>query len=108
MAVHPADGDTAWFVPAVKDERRVPVDGKLVVTRTRDGGRTCEIFDRGLPDEHCFDLVYRHALEVDGTGRALAMGSTTGHLWTSFDAGESWHQLPHHLPPIYALRFATA
>src|SRR5262249_37509083 len=22
VAVHPADGDTAWFVPAIKDERR--------------------------------------------------------------------------------------
>src|SRR5262249_22219525 len=37
VAVHPHDPKTAWFVPAVKDERRVPVDGKLVVSRTRDG-----------------------------------------------------------------------
>jgi photosystem II stability/assembly factor-like uncharacterized protein len=107
VVVHPEDGETAWFVPAIKDERRVPVDGKLVVTRTRNGGRNCEILAGGLPDQHCFDLVYRHALDVDATGRVLAMGSTTGHLWTSFDAGESWHQLPHHLPPIYALRFAA-
>src|SRR5262245_57742758 len=39
VVVHPDDGRTAWFVPAVKDERRVPVDGKLVVSRTRDGGK---------------------------------------------------------------------
>ncbi len=38
VAVHPHDADTAWFVPAVKDERRVPVDAALSVTRTRDGG----------------------------------------------------------------------
>ena len=38
VAVHPRHPDTAWFVPAVKDESRVPVDGKLAVTRTRDGG----------------------------------------------------------------------
>ena len=30
---------TAWFAPAVKDEFRYPVDGKLVVNRTDDGGR---------------------------------------------------------------------
>ena len=43
-----SDPDTAWFVPAVKDERRVPVDGKLVVSRTTDGGKTFEVLDRGL------------------------------------------------------------
>ncbi len=43
VAVHPHDADTAWFVPALDDECRVPVDGAVVVTRTRDGGRvsTC-------------------------------------------------------------------
>ena len=30
VAVHPADPDTAWFVPAVKDEHRIPVDGRVV------------------------------------------------------------------------------
>ena len=34
----PQDPDTAWFVPEIKDEKRIPRDGKLVVTRTRDGG----------------------------------------------------------------------
>src|SRR5437016_2040086 len=42
VAVHPKDPNTAWFVPAVKDERRVPVDGKVVVSRTRDGGKSFE------------------------------------------------------------------
>ena len=37
VAVHPVDPKTAWFIPGIKDERRIPVDGKLVVTRTRDG-----------------------------------------------------------------------
>src|SRR5262249_12671767 len=51
VAVHPNDGQTAWFVPAVKDERRIPVDGKLVVSRTRDGGQTFEVLRAGLPQE---------------------------------------------------------
>ena len=29
VAAHPRDPDTAWFVPGVKDECRVPVDGRL-------------------------------------------------------------------------------
>ncbi len=33
------------------------------------------------------------------------MGSTTGGLWASDDAGERWVELPARLPPIYAVRF---
>lgn len=106
VAVHPRDADAAWFVPAVKDERRVPVDGKLVVARTRDGGRSFDVLRAGLPQEHAYDLVYRHGLDVDETGERLAMGSTTGNLWTSEDGGERWHALAAHLPPIFQVAFA--
>jgi len=51
-----------------------------VVTRTRDGGRTFETLSHGLPQQHAYDLVYRHALDVDETGDWLACGSTTGSL----------------------------
>ena len=87
VAAHPEDPQTAWFAPGVKDEMRVPVDGKLVVTRTRDGAKTFEIQKRGLPRGPSYDLVYRHGLEVDYTGRRLAMGSTTGNLWVSETPG---------------------
>ncbi|MEZ5419953.1 MAG: hypothetical protein R2708_21775 [Vicinamibacterales bacterium] len=107
VAVHPTAPDTAWFAPAVKDERRVPVDGRLVVSRTRDGGATFDVLDRGLPAP-AYDLVYRHGLAVDGTGTTLALGSTTGGLWLSSDGGDSWTALSTQLPPIYALRFGTA
>jgi hypothetical protein len=39
VAVHPKDPKTAWFVPSTKDEKRCPTDGRVVVNRTRDGGR---------------------------------------------------------------------
>ena len=105
VAVHPDDPDTAWFVPADKDERRVPLDGRLVVTRTRDGGASFEVLSEGLPREAAYDLVYRHALAVDESGERLAMGSTTGGLWVSEDQGDSWACLSAHLPPIYSVRF---
>ena len=105
VAVHPHDADMAWFVPAVKDEKRYPMDGKVVVNRTRDGGKTFETLTRGLPQEHAYDLVYRHALDVDETGDRLAFGSTTGSLWISEDGGDSWQTLSSNLPPIHAVRF---
>ena len=104
VAVHPRDRDTAWFVPAVKDECRVPVDGRLVVTRTRDGGKSFEALDHGLPTGS-WDLVYRHALDVDGSGERLAMGSTTGNLWVSEDGGERWAHVSAYLPPIAQVAF---
>ncbi len=100
VAVHPDDPDTAWFAPAQKDEYRVPVDGKMVVTRTRDGGKTFESLDRGLPQGASYDLIYRHALTVDDSGNHLAMGSTTGNLWVSANGGDDWQQVSGHLPPI--------
>jgi hypothetical protein len=106
VAVHPRDPQTAWFAPGVKDECRVPVDGKLAVTRTRDGGKTFEALGKGLPQADCYDIVYRHCLEVDESGERLLMGSTTGNLWASHDSGESWQAVSGNLPPILSLRFA--
>ena len=106
VAVHPQDADIAWFVPALKDEQRIPVDGKLVVARTRNGGESFQVSSAGLPQEHAYDLVYRHALDVDSTGQRLAFGSTTGGLWTSEDGGERWQEISAHLPPVYCVKFA--
>ena len=105
VAVHPKNGDTAWFVPAVKDEKRYPSNGSVVVNRTRDGGRTFETLTKGLPQQHAYDLVFRHAMDVDETGDRLAFGSTTGSLWTSDDGGDSWQTVSSNLPPVYAVRF---
>jgi photosystem II stability/assembly factor-like uncharacterized protein len=106
VAVHPSEPDTAWFVPEIKDEKRIPEGGKLVVTRTRDGGKSFDILTRGLPQEHAYDVIYRHALALGPSGNRLAMGSTTGGLFVSEDQGDSWACVSHTLPPIYAVSFA--
>jgi hypothetical protein len=105
VAVHPRNPDIAWFVPAVKDEKRFPMNGRVVVNRTSDGGRSFETLARGLPQEHAYDLVFRHALDVDETGDRLAFGSTTGSVWVSEDGGDSWTTVSSNLPPVYAVRF---
>lgn len=103
--VHPNLPDTAWFVPAIKDEARYPVDAQVVVTRTRDGGKSFDILREGLPQADAYDLVYRHALDVDESGDKLAMGSTTGNLWISENQGDAWKLLNGHLPPVYCVLF---
>tara|TARA_R110000824_G_scaffold52692_4_gene146098 strand:+ start:27183 stop:28280 length:1098 start_codon:yes stop_codon:yes gene_type:complete len=106
VAVHPTEPDTAWFVPGVKDECRMPVDNKLVVTRTRDGGKSFDVLSNGLPQQHSFDLIYRHGLALGADGTQLAIGSTSGNLWLSADQGDNWQELSHTLAPVYCLRFA--
>ncbi|MEO2049124.1 MAG: hypothetical protein ABGX16_21405 [Pirellulales bacterium] len=106
VCVHPGDEKTAWFVPAVKDQCRVPVDGKRVVTRTRDGGESFETLSSGLPQENCYDIVFRHGLDIDQSGAQLAMGSSTGGLWISDNGGDHWDGTSNLLPQIYVVRFS--
>jgi photosystem II stability/assembly factor-like uncharacterized protein len=105
VAVHPREPDTAYFVPAVSDQHRIPVDGRMVVTRTRDGGESFDVLRNGLPQTHAYDLVYRHALAIDRSGELLALGSTTGNVWISEDGGDQFTTVSSHLPPVYAVCF---
>ena len=106
VAAHPHDSNTAWFVPAEADQRRIPVGAALAVNRTRDGGQTFTALRTGLPQAGCYDLVYRHGLAVAPDGQHLVMASTTGSVWSSGDGGDSWQTVSTSLPPVYAVTFA--
>lgn len=73
------------------------------VYETRDGGKTWAALRGGLSQENCYDLVFRHALDI--SGERLAFGTTTGNLYASDNGGEHWDCLSHHLAPIYSVRF---
>jgi hypothetical protein len=105
VAVHPRDPDTAWFAPAEADQKRVPVGAAMIVNRTREGGKSFETLRSGLPQEHAYDLVYRHGLAVADDGQTLLMTSTSGGLWASADAGDDWQTVSTSLPPAVAVRF---
>ena len=67
--------------------------------------RTFDILRTGLPQDHAYDLIYRHCVAIDDTGDRLAIGSTTGGLWTTDDGGKHWTTVSTQLPPIHAVRF---
>ncbi len=98
------DGKTAWVVPLRSDQERMTLDGGLFVARTSDGGESWQTFRQGLPKEHCYDVVYRHAL--DASGDRVCFGSTTGNVYVSEDRGESWACVGNNLPPVHSVRFA--
>ncbi len=103
VAVDENDGRTAWVVPGKSDQHRTTIEGSLFVARTQDGGESWEQLRAGLPQEHAYDVVYRHALS--SVGDCLAFGSTTGNLYVSEDRGETWACAANNLPPIYSVRW---
>jgi hypothetical protein len=89
----------------MRNDARYAAGGQVVVSRTRDGGRSFEVLRESLPQRHAYDLVYRHCLDIDASGDRLTFGSTTGNPWGSEDQGERWQQISTSLPPIYCVRF---
>lgn len=104
IAVDAKDGKTAWVVPAAGDDQRMAVAGGIFVARTSDGGETWQPLREGLPQEHAYDVVYRHAL--DASGDFVCFGSTTGNVYLSEDRGESWRCVGTNFPPVHSVRFA--
>lgn len=103
IAVADDNPDQAWVAPANSDMTRTAIKGALCICRTDDGGRSWKDLRNGLPQENCFDIVYRHALACSGD--AIAFGTTTGNLFFSADRGESWQALNNYLPMIYSIQF---
>ena len=88
----------AWVIPAVSDVERVAPDLSLVVCRTEDGGQTWQPQRNGLPQETCFDIVFRHSL-VRKNG-LLVFGTTTGNLYLSENDGEMWTCISNNLARV--------
>lgn len=103
VTVDAQDGRTAWVIPAQADMARMAIDGGLCVARTQDGGQTWQTFHTGLPQQHAYDLVLRHGMDI--ADDCLCFGTTTGNVYLSEDRGETWHCLGHNFPPVYSVRF---
>jgi hypothetical protein len=58
-----------------------------------------------VPQEHAYDVIYRHTLDIDASGDRLVTGSTTGGLWVSENKGDEWQLVSLTLPQVYATRF---
>ncbi len=104
LAIDHKHPDRAWVIPAVSDKQRVPIDLALCVCRTEDGGKTWEALRDGLPQDYSFDIVFRHAMDINN--EKLAFGTTTGNLYFSPDYGDHWKCLSNNLSRIDCVVFA--
>jgi photosystem II stability/assembly factor-like uncharacterized protein len=110
MVVHPRDADTAWVFPMDGNTvwPRTSPEGRPAAYVTRNGGRSWQRLDRGLPEQQAWWTVKRQAMTADAqTVPALYLGTTGGELWIGHDEGARWVNIARHLPEIYAVEVAT-
>ncbi|MBL7813852.1 MAG: exo-alpha-sialidase [Saprospiraceae bacterium] len=103
LAIDHENPQRAWVIPAKSDELRVPHDLALCVCRTEDGGQTWRQLRNGLPQNHIFDIVFRHSFH--NLGDILAFGTTTGNLYLSENGGDDWQCLSNYLARIDSVLF---
>ncbi len=107
LAVPAAEKQTLFTIPIDSAEERFVPHGKLRVARSRNGGRSWKLLTKGLPQSDAYVLVLREAMTSDDHDPAgVYFGTSTGTLFYTRDAGDSWHVLAEHLPPIYSVSAA--
>jgi photosystem II stability/assembly factor-like uncharacterized protein len=104
LALDPGDADVACVIPEESSHMRTTVGGMLRVFRTRDGGETWQPLTRGLPQEHAYVTVLREGMGSDDLAPAgFYFGTSSGHLFASVDAGDSWQLVAGYLPRILSV-----
>jgi photosystem II stability/assembly factor-like uncharacterized protein len=109
MVVHPRDDKAVWVFPMDGQTvwPRTTIEGKPCVYGTRNGGKTWQRLDAGLPENQAWWTVKRQAMTADAHDPVgLYFGTTSGELWMSRDEGRQWGILARHLPEIYAVETA--
>lgn len=97
-----------FLVPLEADQFRIPVDGKLRVYRSLDGGDEWAPSGSGMPDDF-YGVVLRGSMAIDGCDPAgVYVGTTAGTVHISNDLGESWSRIDATLPRVLTVEAFAA
>ncbi|HEV8342748.1 MAG TPA: hypothetical protein VGR30_10295 [Candidatus Binatia bacterium] len=101
LLVHPHEGNI-MFVAGGKTgpgtwRKLHTADARIA--RSRDGGKSWEILNGGLP-EHLRANIEGTAMDVWKGGYALFAGTTDGDIFYSDDEGESWQKIIQGIGPV--------
>ncbi len=108
LATDATDPDVIYCVPEESSQFRATVGGKLRVYRSRDAGVSWTALTEGLPQENVFVTILRDGLEADQLDPlGLYLGTSSGHLFATRDAGEHWSLIAGFLPGILCIRAAV-
>jgi hypothetical protein len=105
LAIDPDDPDSAYVIPLSADTDRVTPDSRVRVYETRDAGASWAARGQGLPQQHAYLTILREAFDWTGRGEGLELyfGATSGDVFGSGDAGESWSSVATRLPPVLSV-----
>jgi photosystem II stability/assembly factor-like uncharacterized protein len=109
LVLHPRDPDTLWVFPMDGSAvwPRVSPGGKPAAYVSRNGGKSWQRQDQGLPAHQGWFTVKRQAMCTDrGDPAGVYFGTTGGEVWASMNEGGKWTCLVRHLPEIYSLEAA--
>ena len=103
LALDPNDGNACFVTPLQPEEyawRATP--GNFTVYRRGSKGWKAE--SKGLPGEGAYVNVLREGMSNDTLDPAgVYVGTGTGQLFASRDAGRSWKSIANYLPPILSV-----
>ena len=106
--VHAHDPETVYVVPITSDQFHFPPEGKLRVYRSKSGGHQWEPLTKGLPQQDFYGNILRDAMAVDRLDKCgVYFGTTTGQVFASADAGDSWAPIATHLPAVLSVEVQT-
>jgi photosystem II stability/assembly factor-like uncharacterized protein len=105
---HPHDRDGFYVIPLDAGHGRVMPEGRAAVWRTSDAGNSWERLDRGLPARDAHLGVLREGMATDGLDDpGIYFGTSTGQVFGSADAGDSWTELAGYLPGVASIEVAV-
>lgn len=109
IALNPRNADTCYVVPLEPEEYAWRVTpGKFRVYKSSNKCKSWTELASGLPSENAHMGVLREGMANDNLKPCgVYVGTSTGHLFYSSDAGDSWKSLAQYLPPILSVSVAV-
>ena len=104
VAVDPHEPDTLYVCPGISGYQHWVPNGRLAVYRSRNAGANWERLSTGLPQQDAYVISLREGMAIDRRETpGLYLGTNTGQLYYSADAGDSWRLFPALFPPILSV-----
>ncbi len=103
IATDANDPKRVFVAPEESGAARLPPNGRFLVWRSDDAGRSWSPLGSGLPRRSYYNVL-RDGMSSDREDPSgVYFGTTTGQLYGSRNGGNRWELIADGLPPIYSV-----